>query len=171
VVLIGLLLLLFSADAAARPFCVGHGLAPRAATLHQLRSSMLCLVNGARGRRGLHLLGYDRHLRDAATGHSRDQSRHGFMSHVGSRGSSMTSRIVSSGYGAWSKLGEDIGGGIGSQGSPLTIFREWMHDGPHRANILDPRFRDFGVGVWRGFPFGGDPDRAATYTIDFARPG
>ena len=40
-------------------------------------------------------------------------------------------------------------------GSPWQIFEDWMHSPPHRANILDPSFRDAGVGVARGFPFGG----------------
>jgi uncharacterized protein YkwD len=41
-----------------------------------------------------------------------------------------------------------------------------MHSPPHRANILDPGFRDAGVGVARGFPLGGG-GAAATYTVDF----
>ena len=171
VLLIGVVLLVVPAGALAQPFCGERTLTPKAATLHELRTSVLCLVNAARTRRRLHALSYNSHLRDAATGHSRDQTRHGFMSHVGSQGSSMTSRIVNSGYGAWSKLGEDIGAGVGGYGSPEAIFKAWMNSPPHRANILNPGFRDFGVGVWRGFPFGGGPARAATYTIDFARPG
>ena len=34
------------------------------------------------------------------------------------------------------------------------------------ANILDPNYRDAGVGVARGYPFGAAAG-AATYTVDF----
>ena len=44
---------------------------------------------------------------------------------------------------------------LGHDGSPMAIFVDWMHSPPHRANILDPSFRDAGVGVARGFPMGG----------------
>jgi uncharacterized protein YkwD len=48
----------------------------------------------------------------------------------------------------------------------MAVFKEWMHSPPHRANILDPGFRDAGVGVARGYPLGGARG-SATYTVDF----
>jgi uncharacterized protein YkwD len=43
--------------------------------------------------------------------------------------------------------------------------RMWMHSPPHRANILDPSLRDFGVGIARGDVLNGG-SRGATYTLD-----
>ena len=40
----------------------------------------------------------------------------------------------------------------------------------HCRNILDPSFRDAGVGVARGFPLGGH-SAGATYTVDFGARG
>jgi uncharacterized protein YkwD len=150
--------------------CGRIGQAPRAATLHQLRTSVLCLVNRAREHRGIAHLRYSAELRRAATGHSNDMVSHSHFSHSGSGGSSVTARVARAGYlaraGAYA-IGENIGGGPGRRlGSPVAVFRAWMHSPGHRANILDRRFRDFGVGVVRGFPFGGGR-RAATYTLDF----
>ena len=59
-----------------------------------------------------------------------------------------------------------VAAGSGNEGSPWQIFVAWMHSPPHRANILDPSFRDAGVGVARGFPLGA-AGAAATYTVDF----
>ncbi len=82
---------------------------------------------------------------------------HRYFAHEGP-GGSVDSRIARAGYLARARaftIGENIGGGTGPRcGSPMAIFKEWMHSPPHRENILDPSFRDAGVGVARGFPFG-----------------
>ncbi len=131
---------------------------------------MLCLVNRARERFGLPRLRSNRDLRRSAIGHSNDMVRHHHFSHSGSRGSTLLGRVGRTGYltgAGFYFVGENIGGGPGRRyGSAIQVFRSWMHSPPHRANILDRRFRDAGVGVSRGFPYGGGP-RAATYTLDF----
>jgi uncharacterized protein YkwD len=130
-------------------------------------SSELCLINQARARHGLIPLRVNTDLRDSATGHSDSMVAHRYFAHEGP-GGSVDSRISRAGYLARAHaftIGENIGGGTGSRwGSPMAVFEEWMHSPPHRENILAPSYRDAGVGVARGFPFGG---RGATYTVDF----
>ncbi len=150
--------------------CARANGAPNEATLQYLRNSVLCLVNRARERFGLQPLHANADLRRSATGHSNDMVANDYFSHYGPDGSTPSGRVARSGYlvrsGAY-LLGENIGFGMGrTYGSPLAIFRAWMHSPPHRANILDPRFRDFGIGVAHGFPGAGGAD-AATYTLDF----
>lgn len=157
-------------DAAGPSFrCAKAGSPPAGASLHFLRSSVLCLVNRARELHGLRSLQYNVDLRDSATGHSNDMVQNRYFSHFGSGGSSPGGRVARTGYlasaGAYI-IGEDIGGGVGRRfGSPLAVFQAWMHSPPHRANILEPKFDDDGVGVARGFPLIGHPN-AATYTLD-----
>jgi uncharacterized protein YkwD len=150
--------------------CVGANVAPAQASLHFLRSSVLCLVNRMREHHGLARLRYNPDLRRSATGHSKDMVANGYFSHFGPGGSTPSGRISRAGYLTRARryfLGEDLAGGDGRRyGSPLSVFRAWMHSPPHRANILDSRFDDVGVGVARGFPLGGGPN-SATYTIDF----
>ena len=130
---------------------------------------MLCLVNRVREHSGRPPLRLNRALGHSAAGHSNDMVRHHHFSHSGSHGSTLLGRIGSTGYLAGAGfyfVGENIGGGPGRRfGSAIQVFRAWMHSPPHRANILDRRFRDAGVGVSRGFPYGGG-SRAATYTLD-----
>lgn len=149
--------------------CAQAGEAPGEANLHYLRSSMLCLVNRVRERYGLEPLDYNVELRRSATGHSNDMVANDYFSHYGSGGSTVGGRVTRAGYLARVNtylIGENIGGGRGrASGSPIAVFRSWMHSPPHRANILDPSFHDFGVGVSRGSPYGGGP-AAATYTLD-----
>jgi uncharacterized protein YkwD len=158
------------AEAEAKPRCIGADEAPKQATLHYLRSSMLCLVNRVRLHYGLDALHYNPQLRSSATGHSRDMVVHRYFAHDGPSGSTIGTRVASAGYLARVStyfVGENIGGGAGQRaGSAMAVFRTWMQSPPHRANILDSGFHDFGVGVARGYP-GGGGSAAATYTLDF----
>jgi uncharacterized protein YkwD len=150
--------------------CGEAGQAPREVALHDLRDSMLCLINRIRGHYGLGTLSENVPLRRSATGHSIDMVEHGYFAHDGSAGSTLDSRVAQTGYLARVNsyaVGENIGGGVGRErGSPLAVFLDWMHSPPHRQNILDPEFHDLGIGVARGFPSGGG-EAAATYTLDF----
>lgn len=143
--------------------------APREASLRFLRNSVLCLVNRARLHYGLRPLGYNAALRKSATRHSNDMVANGYFSHDGPGGSTVGDRVWRSGYLARVNvyfIGENIGGGSGREfGSPMGVYRSWMHSPGHRANILDPEFHDAGVGVARGYPHAGGAN-AATYTLD-----
>jgi len=157
-----------TATASATAPCGDSTAAPRQLDLHQMRSSVLCLINRIRTHYDLHPLAYNKALKTSASAHSVSMVVHGYFGHEGP-GGSMDSRILRAGYlasGGQFVIGEDIGGGGGLLGSPMAVVRDWMHSPPHRRNILDPHFRDAGVGVARGFPYGGG-GRAATYTVDF----
>jgi uncharacterized protein YkwD len=162
-------------DAAAAPRCGRVAQAPRAATDHQLRTSVLCLVNLARERRDIPLLEFSLELRRSASAHSKSMVSAGILSHYGPGGSTLTTRIARSGYLARAsqyRLAENIAAGRARRfGSPLAIVRGWMASPGHRQNILDRGLHDFGVGIARGDPLGGNGN-AATYTLDFgARHG
>jgi uncharacterized protein YkwD len=137
--------------------------------MHFMRSSVLCLINRVRGHYGQQPLRYNVDLRSSATAHSRDMVAKGYFSHYAPGGSSPLARVARTGYtyGAGrAMVGENLGWGIGARnGSPMAVFMSWMRSPEHRANILDPRFRDFGVGVARGAPMGRF-GTAGTYTLD-----
>ena len=48
--------------------------------------------------------------------------------------------------------GENIAYGGGNYGTPRAIVRAWMHSPEHRHNILNPAFRQIGIGFARGIP-------------------
>ncbi len=160
--------------ARSTPLCGAAAQAPRLATDHELRTSVLCLVNRARARHGIRPLAFNVALRNSASAHSRSMVRSGSLSHYGPHGSTPTTRIAHSGYlgrTAYYRLAENIATGFGrSRGSPLAIVDCWMHSPEHRRNILDPGLHDFGVGVARGDTLGNHAN-AATYTLDFGARG
>jgi uncharacterized protein YkwD len=155
--------------AAAGGVCGASTAAPAQLTLHEMRSSELCLINRVRAHYGLHPLAFNTSLRDSADAHSDSMVIHHYFAHEGP-GGSVDSRITRAGYLHHTQgftIGENIGGGHGRRwASPMSVFKEWMRSPPHRANILDPSYRDAGVGVARGFPTGTDAG-SATYTVDF----
>jgi len=144
--------------------------APGFSTDHQLRTSILCLVNAARERHGIHPLDFNPALRQSATAHSRSMVRSGLFSHYGPSGSTPTTRVANAGYLARAstyRIAENIGAGEGRTfGSPMAVFQLWMGSSGHRANVLDGGLRDFGVGVARGDPLTGS-NGGATYTLVF----
>lgn len=98
--------------------------------------------------------------------------RRRFFDHVSPSGSTMMARVCASAYphraGAYS-IGENIAWGGGSLGTHRAIVRAWMRSAGHRANLLNPRFRDVGVGVAPGVPPGGMA--GGTYVTDFGARG
>ncbi len=149
--------------------CGEAGAAPEQMTMSGMRTAVLCLVNRVREHYDLQPLDENRDLEVSATHHSHDMVLHRYFAHSGSRGSTTIQRVVRSGYLYRTEgfyVGENIGGGVGRRfGSPVAVLHAWMHSAEHRENLLSPRFRDAGVGVWRGFPMHGGPD-GATYTLD-----
>jgi uncharacterized protein YkwD len=85
-------------------------------------------------------------LNDAAAGHARDMARNKFFEHRGSDGSQPRDRVLRTGY--KSRLtGENIAFG---PESAEEVAAGWLDSPGHCANIMDPRFRDIGVGLASG---------------------
>jgi uncharacterized protein YkwD len=135
---------------------------------------VLCLLNNERAKAGLIALQPDPQLTAASLAHSQDMVARQFFAHDAPGGSSPVSRMRAAGYipasGAW-QVGENIAWGSGSYGSLGSIMQAWMNSPPHRENILDPAFRDVGVGIAPGVPQSGLQLSGATYTTDFGKRG
>jgi uncharacterized protein YkwD len=148
------------ADAAAG--CrVKRGAAPGSAA-----TKMLCLVNDARARRGLHRLRPSSRLGRAANGHARDMVRHHYLSHTSRRGSSLERRVERAGYRRsrrWA-VGETLG--WDSTASARVVLRGWLASPIHRSILLSRAFRDIGVGGVRQAPDGGS---GATFVVNVGR--
>jgi len=133
------------------------------------RSSTLCLLNRERRARGMRKLRTNKRLGRAAKGHAGDMVRRDYFAHDSLSGQSFTDRIRRTGYMSHARswqVGENIAWGTGERGTPHEIVNVWMNSPGHRANILQRRFREIGIGVVGGAPEG-NPQRAATYATDF----
>jgi uncharacterized protein YkwD len=122
-----------------------------------MRAAVLCLVNQQRTSRHLPPLRANARLDRSAQGWSRHMVAARVFMH-GNPGA----RINAAGY-RWQAYGENIATGYAT---PHAVVSGWMHSTGHCHNILDPRFRDLGIGVVARpvRPFG---SAGATWTEDF----
>ena len=144
------------ADAASSVRTCGGG----TIQLNGKEESTLLLHNRERRSRGLSPFCVHPKLTEAARAHSTDMIRRDYFAH-GDAGR----RLKRHGYN-WRVYAENIAGGTGSYARPGSVFRRWMNSSGHRANILDRRFREIGIGTATG-TFQGKSGYTM-YTVDFA---
>ena len=159
-----------SSSGGGAPPAPAHGCAhandvPDAGTLADDRRATLCLLNRERRIRGLPPLRVDRHLERAAQLYSARMAARDFFEHVAPDGSAPPERIAAAGYGRARVTGENLGWGEQKAGEPAAMVDGWMHSPGHRANILQPAYREIGIGI---VPEAPRPDAdGATYTTEF----
>jgi uncharacterized protein YkwD len=157
---------------AASHSCANAGLIPTKANLTLIRTATLCLVNRERTSRGERPLRPNRRLRRAAQAHSASMAFGDYFEHVGPRGQTPLSRMRAVGYISSNRVGFEVGENIawGTMylASPRAIVAAWMASPAHRANILDRRYRETGIGV-APHPLASraDGQAGAIYTQDF----
>jgi len=153
--------------------CRNTNVAPSAANVVAVRAATLCLLNHERALHHLPRLRAQRSLGNAARRYARLMVTEGFFGHVSPGGSTMTKRVKRTKYlrGARSwELGENLAWGAGAAATPAEIVDAWMHSPGHRRNILDPAFREIGVGIADGAPRqAGAASIAATFVTEFGR--
>ena len=149
--------------------CAGPTVPPAAASLPAVAETTLCLINGERADRGLPPLAANATLRAAATAYAQDLVDGSYFSHTGRDGSDVLARIRRTGYlpaGAGWQLGENLAWGTGALATPGAIMQAWMNSPGHRENILNPDYREVGIGIVTGNP--AKPDGAGgTYATSF----
>jgi uncharacterized protein YkwD len=102
---------------------------------------LLELINKEREKEGLKPLRFNKKLFLAARGHSLNMAKQGKMSHE-LNDKSPGDRLREIGYrsAGW---GENIAAGL----SPVQAIAAWMDSEGHRGNILNPNFREIGIGI------------------------
>jgi uncharacterized protein YkwD len=144
---------------------------PTEANLEAVRAATLCLVNHERSTHGVGPLATNSDLQRAAQGHSESMASGSYFEHTGP-GGTLLERITASGYlpgpNALYSVGENIAYGSLQDSTPVAIVAAWMASPGHRANILNPSFREVGIGVSPHLPASlGGGEAGAMYTEDF----
>jgi uncharacterized protein YkwD len=144
--------------------CANENTNPNDMSLADAKASTTCLLNDIRRSKGLRPLRLNGKLSRASQRHTNAMTAHHFFAHGDFVGRIRSARYLRGARG-WT-VGENIAWGSWDYATPESIVDGWMHSPPHRANILNARFREIGIGVSRGAPVGGQ-ERAATYGTDF----
>lgn len=157
-----------SSAATVSQTCPYENSTPLSAGEDRARAAMYCLINARRKEAGRGKMTVNRKLSNAANGFAAQMVSEQFFSHVDPSGVGLVERIgrsdYLSGYEVWA-LGENIGWGSGTLGSPKAMMDAFMASPAHRRNILSRRLRNVGVGVKTGIPVGGR--FGATYVQEF----
>ncbi|MEW6402954.1 MAG: NBR1-Ig-like domain-containing protein [Chloroflexota bacterium] len=119
------------------------------------------LINSERVSAGLPALAINSALSSAAAVHVRDMACSNMLSHTGSDGSSVHTRIVAAGY--VPSFSEEI---IYAGGGPQTAMTWWMNDQIHRDAILNANVTEMGIGHANS----ANGSYGDYYTVDFASP-
>ncbi|OAN73046.1 hypothetical protein A8B78_19200 [Jannaschia sp. EhC01] len=92
-------------------------------------------------------LGHSAALQAAAQAHVDDMAQSGNLSHTGSNGSTLASRLRASGYSACFAA-ENIAAG---QANTAEVFEDWMGSSGHRRNIVAAEATQFGFARAGGY--------------------
>lgn len=117
---------------------VGGGQQPAPSDNGVLRR-ILDLTNIERGKAGLSPLAFNSKLAAAAQKHSHNMAMQDFFDHR-----QMKERVEAEGY-RYSLIGENLT--VGNP-TPEAAIQSWMNSQGHRENILNPNFRELGVGYY-----------------------
>jgi uncharacterized protein YkwD len=110
------------------------------------QATMLCLTNWARTQSGLAPLKASTTLDAAGAAKLGADLSCGEFTHTPC-GNPFTNVFATYLAGATSySVGENIAWGTGSYGTPRSTMDSWLNSEGHRANILDPRFAELGIG-------------------------
>src|SRR5215210_1231637 len=114
--------------------------------LDRVRADMLAQVNAQRRKAGAPPLALNADLQQAAQAHAQDMLARAFFAHKSPSGTTVRERSRKAGY-DWRTIGENIAEG---QTSVNEVMTTWMNSKGHRENILNPAFRELGVGLVLG---------------------
>lgn len=105
--------------------------------------TITCLVNWARAREGLGKLVPRRSLQRAAAMKGRIVAECGQLSHTPC-GSDASAEVRAAGY-RFTRFGENLFAGPWGKVGPRAVVTAWIRSPSHRANLLDPDYRELGV--------------------------
>jgi uncharacterized protein YkwD len=111
-------------------------------TINPLVEEVIALTNSYRTKHGLQPLTLNLNLSKSAQVHSQDMALNDFFSHTGSNGTKVSDRAKTAGYQS-SYVGENIAAGYITA---EEVVRGWMNSPGHRENILNPNYKEVGIG-------------------------
>jgi uncharacterized protein YkwD len=128
-----------------------HASAESAASRNTVEEKLVArvvqLTNEIRTRNGLAPLQVHPALKRSAQWMARDMVQHDYLRHTDRLGREIDPRLPEFGYGDYREIGENIAGG---QLTPEEVVADWMRSPGHRANLLNPAFREIGVAHYDG---------------------
>lgn len=112
-----------------------------------MRAKLVASINVERAARGAAPVFANKTLNDIAEYHVSRMIDGNFFSHVDPYDNSNVAARADKFEYSYLKIGEDLGAG---QETPERVLADWLASPSHRAILIDPGFREIGVGVLDG---------------------
>jgi uncharacterized protein YkwD len=136
--------------------CTNTEVTPTPQNIEAVTSATLCLINQERARNGELPLQESAQLAHAAVEHSEEMVSKDYFAHVAPDGSTPLQRVEATGYipnhEVGYTIGENIAWGTLQLSTPAAIVAAWIASPEHLANILDPSYKETGLGVVAAVP-------------------
>lgn len=133
----------------------GQSLQTRQAGNQAFELELERLINDVRILEGIPPLKHNQILTESARAHNQDMITSGNISHTGSDGSLPPDRACAGGYRPYSwgncYVGENINAG---DATPELVLQAWVNSPGHLGNLLNEKYREFGVGHTTGGAYG-----------------
>lgn len=163
-----------AAPAGASEACPDADLRPAPDTIARVAVAIRCVMNEQRHAQGAHGLKHNHRLRRSALAHSNDMLGAHYFAHEAEGRPTLLERITRARYFQHAATGlyaENLAVGPLERATAQGIVDAWMQSPHHKANMLDARLTEVGVGAVLTGP---DPafypeHDAAIYTADFGR--
>lgn len=110
---------------------------------YMIEQEVLRLVNEVRSQNGLTALSWADDIAEVARAHSKDMISRNFFSHKNPDGLSPFDRLKNAGI-TYRAAAENIAYG---QKNAEAVMNSWMNSSGHRANILNSRVKEIGIGA------------------------
>jgi uncharacterized protein YkwD len=119
-----------------------------------VEAAVVCLVNAERAAARLAPVQTAAALELSAQRHATDMVARGYFAHISPSGGTVDKRARRAGYitaPCWA-LGENLGWAPPAAASAQAVVGAWMESPGHRSVILDPDFREIGIGLMTRAP-------------------
>ncbi|MEJ7785548.1 MAG: CAP domain-containing protein [Solirubrobacteraceae bacterium] len=125
--------------------CADSGLVATAANAAQVNDATLCLLNQERATAGTTPLTAEPRLAQISLEYAAQMAAQAFFAHVSPSGQTLRDRFAAASY-DFLNAGENLAQATITIATPARIVESWMASPGHRQNILDPHFREVGMG-------------------------
>lgn len=140
--------------------CAGADALPSETGTAPAGRAVRCLVDEARSAVGARPLRRHALLGRTARAHARHMISVPYFAHVspGGRGPAVRAARRGAGRLGMRWIGENLAWATHEKATPRGVVQRWLLSPPHRATLLDPRFRSVGAAVVAGTPSLEHPD-------------
>ncbi|MEK7723360.1 MAG: CAP domain-containing protein [Acidobacteriota bacterium] len=118
-----------------------------ASVISQIERKAFDILNEKRKENGLAPIIWSEDMAKVARIHSENMAKYKFFSHQGLDGTMVNDRADALGISKWKAIGENIAFNHGYDNPVEFACQRWMQSQSHRENILNPRWKEAGVGV------------------------